>query len=95
MTRKKEYVPTNETYKIKDINDIIQFISSDNLDLFLTDFRSTLEGIIEIKELVLKSGLSEDVPGLLQIDNIEWIDDGKHDNDQLKISIRVDDEDLK
>ena len=44
------YVPSNKTYEIGDINDMVKVVNMDNIDLFLVDFREVLVKCIELKE---------------------------------------------
>lgn len=58
--------------KIKTLQDIIDVVNSDNLDVFMKDFRNFLENCIVYK--------SVNIPGLkFGGARMTWIDDGKNE----------------
>lgn len=84
LRNKEEYVPTNETYKLKTYEDFMK-LSPEQFAMMMRDFQEWhkaykfIEATIEIAKSVDPDAEAE-LP-----DHFEWIDDGKHDG-EMKIN---------
>lgn len=71
-----------KSYKLNTISDIIDVVTSDNIDTFISDFRLFLEMRIEIAKLA-----NEDV-SIEMPTEFDWTDDNIKGLTELKIQIK-------
>lgn len=70
--------PTNKTYEYSNLNDILEFVTSENIDDFTIDFLVTLRYAVTMKELINTMDLPPE-DKIVKLGVFSWIDDGKHD----------------
>ena len=63
------------THKIDTMEDVINCVTSENIDNFIIDFTNYLKSAIVVKELIRMSGNDEKI----KTTGFTWIDDGEHD----------------
>ena len=68
----------SKQYKIKTVQDMIDFTNQENLDNFLTDLKGYLSSAHMLKSLAELVGESEEQKQI-GTDGFTWIDDKKHD----------------
>lgn len=68
------YKPTNEEYYFTDIEDIFEFVTLENIDMFIVDFKNMLLMGLDFAERQKPYTKNPITPNAFT-----WIDDGKHE----------------
>lgn len=77
-----DYQPTNKEYKFSSVDDMLKFLTNENVELFLVDFSKMLKQAVAVKQL---SKVVCDLKGIeytddmTSVNSMTWIDDGKHE----------------
>lgn len=83
------YQPTNKEYEFSSVDDMLKFLTNDNVDLFLVDFSKMLKQAVAVQQfskVVCELKGVEYTDDMVSVDSMTWIDDGKHD---CKTGLRV------
>lgn len=88
-----DYQPTGKKYRFSSVDDMLKFLTNENVELFLVDFSKMLKQAVAAQQLlkaVYELNGMEYTNDTLLIDSMTWIDDGKH---EAKAVFEVKDED--
>ena len=77
-----DYQPTNKEYQFSSIEDMLEFLTNENVELFLVDFSKMLKQAVAVQDMA-KVGCElkgiEYTNDMTCVDSMTWIDDGKHE----------------
>ena len=71
----------SKKYEIKNMQDVVDCVTSENIDYFMVDFRNYIESAISIKaiaESICKYKGYDVSKGVITTEGFTWIDDKKH-----------------
>jgi hypothetical protein len=85
------YQPTGKHYEVKTIEELAAIVTPENLDLIMTDLRSTFETVHKLNDL---TKMACDIQGIphekVNMEVFNWIDDGKHEVQMIRFEANDD-----